>query len=91
MKTLNLTYHPINGYRVNEPGDQSGEYVKAEVARELLEACEAAIAALKYAEYHGYFVSPSAEAEVWAFINGYGGSPDIQRMIAKARGEDDDN
>lgn len=43
MKTVKFTYSPETGYRCDTPHDQSGEYVRAEVARELLEACKSAL------------------------------------------------
>ncbi len=39
MRTVRFTYYP-DGYKCSEPGEQDGEYVKAEVAAELLEACK---------------------------------------------------
>lgn len=47
MKIVKFTARPDGyGYGCSEPNDQSGEYVKAEIARDLLEACEAAREAL---------------------------------------------
>lgn len=46
----------------------------------LLKAMLAALAALNHAEKYGYFVSPSAAAEVWSFVNGYGGSLDFNEL-----------
>lgn len=48
MKTVRFTYktEPAPGYYCSEPNDQSGEYVKADVVRELLEAAEGMFAAL---------------------------------------------
>lgn len=43
MKTVRFTYpHPSGGYGCNTPGDCSGEYVPAAVARELLAALKRA-------------------------------------------------
>jgi hypothetical protein len=43
MKTVTFTYpHHTGGYGCSEPNDQSGEYVRADVARELLAACKSA-------------------------------------------------
>jgi hypothetical protein len=42
MKTIRFTSRPT-GYGCSEPGEQAGEYVRAEVARDLLAACHAAL------------------------------------------------
>lgn len=39
LPTVRFTAYP-DGYKCSEPRDQSGEYVKAEVALELLAACK---------------------------------------------------
>jgi len=52
----------------------------------LLKACKAAIAALEYAEHH-YLPSSSAAAEMWAFVNGYEGSPDIRAITETEKGD----
>lgn len=39
--TRNGSYDRPGGYGCSEPGNNSGEYVRADVARGLLEACEA--------------------------------------------------
>ena len=46
MKTIRFSYpHHTGGYGCNTPGDNSGLYVPAAVAQQLLDACQA-IAAL---------------------------------------------
>ena len=50
---------------------------------ELLAACKAAFAALEHVERY-YLTSSSAAAEMWAFVNGYEGSPDIRAIVEQA-------
>lgn len=39
MKTVTFTWpHPTGGYGCNQPGDQSGDYVRVEVAHKLIDA-----------------------------------------------------
>ncbi len=40
MKTTTFTLWPGHGYRNNDPEDQSGEYVRSEDVRELVEAAK---------------------------------------------------
>jgi hypothetical protein len=52
MKTIRFTASERLGgaYGCSEPGEQSGEYVKAEVARDLHDACYRA--AMQWRAYH---------------------------------------
>lgn len=56
MKTITFTCpNPRHdGYGCSEPGDHSGKYVRAEVARELLEACKSAVAIIPVLEVRNY-------------------------------------
>ncbi len=51
---------------------------------------QTAIAALTFADEHGYFVSPSAAAEVWSFINGYEGGLDFEKILKGLQVEEDE-
>ena len=51
------------------------------VAHEMYGGLKASLSALEYAE-HYYIPSVSAVAEMWSFVNGYEGSPDIRTIIA---------
>lgn len=67
MKTIQFTAYP-DGYRCSEPGEQSGEYVKAEVAKELIGALEIALINLRNAARLGIGNSGAivrAETAIW--------------------------
>lgn len=46
MKTIKFTAYP-DGYRCSEPNDQSGDYVKAEIASSLMTQRDSLLEALK--------------------------------------------
>lgn len=48
----------------------------------LYEALESALAGMRHVERH-YLPSCSAAAEMWTFVNGYGGSPNAQELLDK--------
>ena len=56
-----------------------------ENAPAMLRGLEAAIAALDSAA--DYVTSSSAHAAIWALCNGYEGSPDIEEIVRRAKGE----
>ena len=54
-------------------------------ANEMYKGLKASLAALEYVEKY-YMPSYSAASEMWSFVNGYVGSPDIWAIIAQADG-----
>lgn len=52
----------------------------------MVEVVEAAVRALEYASEH-YMPSASADAEMWAFVNGCEGGPDIQALLKEVKKE----
>jgi len=49
------TPETFEGYKVNKPNDQTGEYVDKEIADELLEACQWAIEQFKRLADEGHY------------------------------------
>lgn len=75
-----------------QPGDSPIEKLQKTEASELFIAVlQTAIAALTYAEEHGCFISPSAAAEVWSFVNGYEGGLDFEEILKGLQVEDIDD
>lgn len=67
MKKIKFTLpYPIGGYVCDKSGDQSGEYVSAEIAEELLLACKAGFATLESFYNSSSFRRPdSSKCESW--------------------------